>query len=119
MEQNSLTYGLEIHMPFKWKQTPKSATYLLGFGKQKLPCMLQIPLGLNLQYHYLSLADINPLQRNRSSPSWPFKAIPCPRSLPTCVPQPPLSPPLFSASWSYPATVNCICNIVNVETLHF
>lgn len=51
-------------MPFKLKQTPKSPTYLLGFGEQKLACTVQIPLGLNLQYHYLSLADINPLQRN-------------------------------------------------------
>lgn len=85
-EKNSLTYGLEIHMPFKWKQTPKSPTYLLGFCEQKPACTLWIPLGLNLQYNYLSLADINPLQRNRSSPSWLFKA---PLSLPTCVPQPP------------------------------
>lgn len=77
-------------MPFKWKQTPKSPTYLLGFGEQKLTCTLQIPLGLNLQYHYLSLADTNPLQRNRISPSWLFEAILCP--LLSAYPHPPALP---------------------------
>lgn len=65
-------------MPFKWKQTPKSPTYLLGFGKQKLTFTLQIPQGLNLQYHYLSLAGTKPLQGNRHSAPWFFKAILCP-----------------------------------------
>lgn len=85
-------------MPFKWKQTPESPTYLLGFGEQKLTCTLQIPLGLNLQYHYLSLADTNPLQRNRISPSWLFKAIPCPLlSLPASPSTlPPPTPPIPS-----------------------
>lgn len=47
-------------MPFKWKQPPRSPTYILGFGEQKLACVLPAPQGLNLHCHYWSLASTRP-----------------------------------------------------------
>lgn len=47
-------------MPFKWKQPPRSPTYILGFGEQKLACVLPAPQGLNLHCHYWSPASTRP-----------------------------------------------------------